>query len=226
MGYRPIRKTATKAASRTPVKRGRRPNRSKREGILRAASRILEGRGYYGTTLREVAKEAGMTPSLLQKYFPTKKALLEGFVEDSMDRLDSAMNHLRHYIATVADPTELVRVVGERYVAFVSEMRGFYLTWIMCPELTEPYRDSLPAFVSIAHVALANALAERLGISHENALLRARMLFASLFAYVIYYRQLNFPGFRLETQGERLERLARVIASRRDVALPAAAGHG
>lgn len=227
MVYRPIRKSAANAAKRVPASRGRQPNRARRDAILRATSHLFERNGYYGTTMRAIAHEAGITPSLLQKYFPTKESLLQVFVETAMDHLDRFMIKLRHRIQTLKDPFELVRRVGEDYIEFVDEMRGFYLTWIMCPELTEPYRDALPAFISIGHAALADALAKRLSIPYDSALLRSRMLFASLFSYVIYYRRLGFPGYRLESPNKRLDRLAHVITSRRlDIASQVHLGHG
>lgn len=189
---------------------GRPANLERRESILRAASTLFEHRGYYGTSLRIIAREAHITPSLLQKYFPCKEAIMSAFVEKAMDELDDFIATIRRTAATDADAKSLLRAIGLHYINFVDRMRGFYLTWIMCPELIEPYRETLPEFISIGHKLIADALAERTGMAPDRALTRVRIMFAAIFAFVMYYTRLEFPGIRRE---ERSERLARLVDS-------------
>ncbi|HTV93551.1 MAG TPA: TetR/AcrR family transcriptional regulator [Verrucomicrobiae bacterium] len=174
---------------------------------MQAASTLFEHRGYYGTSLRVIAREAHITPSLLQKYFPCKEAIMSAFVEKAMDELDEFIVTIRRNAATEADAKTLMREVGLDYINFVDRMRGFYLTWIMCPELIEPYRETLPEFITIGHKLLAEALADRTGLDPERALMRVRIMFAAIFAFVMYYTRLNFPGTRREGRNERLRRL-------------------
>jgi AcrR family transcriptional regulator len=55
---------------------GRRPGESgTREAILRAAAQSFSRHGYDGTTIRAVAREAGVDPALVHHYFGTKAAL-------------------------------------------------------------------------------------------------------------------------------------------------------
>ena len=128
-----------------------------------------------------------------------------------MDQLDGFIAAIRRYAATVPDARELLHAVGHDYLSFVDRMRGFYLTWIMCPELIEPYRETLPEFISIGHKLIADALAERTGMSREDALQRVHVMFAAVFAYVMYYSRLNFPGMRKEQRNERLDRLVDTV---------------
>ncbi len=135
---------------------------------------------------------------------------MSAFVEKAMDELDDFIATIRRTAATDADAKSLLRAIGLHYINFVDRMRGFYLTWIMCPELIEPYRETLPEFISIGHKLIADALAERTGMAPDRALTRVRIMFAAIFAFVMYYTRLEFPGIRRE---ERSERLARLVDS-------------
>jgi len=183
----------------------------RRQAILEAASHLFEQRGYYGTSLRMIARAAKITPSLLQKYFPTKEAIIAAFVERAMDDLDAFMVAMRAQIVATNDSRLLLYSVGRLYIDFLNHMRGFYLTWIMCPELVEPYRETLPHFITAGHRSLADGLRKLTGISLEGAFLRVRILFGALFATVIYYDRLGFPGTRQEAEGQRLDRVVETV---------------
>jgi AcrR family transcriptional regulator len=49
----------------------------RRTAILEAALRVWAKRGFDGTSVQEVAREAGLTKGTLYLYFPSKRALLE-----------------------------------------------------------------------------------------------------------------------------------------------------
>ncbi|GAB3455945.1 TetR/AcrR family transcriptional regulator [Actinophytocola sediminis] len=55
--------------------------RIRREDILTAAVAVYGEAGYHGSSLREVAKRAGITHAGLLYYFPTKEALLAAVLE-------------------------------------------------------------------------------------------------------------------------------------------------
>jgi AcrR family transcriptional regulator len=81
--------------------------RIRREDILAAAVAVYAEAGYTGSSLREVAKRAGITHAGLLYYFPTKEALLAAVLErrDAEDAKRERLNAppgrevLRHYIA-------------------------------------------------------------------------------------------------------------------------------
>ncbi len=61
---------------------GRRPGDSgTREAILAAARRAFGAGGYAGTTIRGVAREAGVDPALVHHYFGTKEGLFAASLE-------------------------------------------------------------------------------------------------------------------------------------------------
>lgn len=64
-----------------PRKRGRPAGESPRgaaarERLYATAIRLIARRGYEATTLREIAKEAGVSVGLLYRYFPSKQAVI------------------------------------------------------------------------------------------------------------------------------------------------------
>jgi AcrR family transcriptional regulator len=89
------------------VDRGYPKGRIRREDILTAAVAVYGEAGYHGSSLREVAKRAGITHAGLLYYFPTKEALLAAVLErrDADDAVREQLNAppgrevLRHWIA-------------------------------------------------------------------------------------------------------------------------------
>jgi AcrR family transcriptional regulator len=81
--------------------------RIRREDILAAAIAVYTEAGYHGSSLREVAKRAGITHAGLLYHFPTKEALLAAVLErrDRDDAVREQLNAepgrevLRHWLA-------------------------------------------------------------------------------------------------------------------------------
>ena len=64
-----------------PRKRGRPPGQTAqgvaaRERLYATAMQMIAARGYEATTLRDIAKEAGVSVGLLYRYFPSKQAVV------------------------------------------------------------------------------------------------------------------------------------------------------
>ena len=79
----PARPTAGDSGStRTAAPRGRRPKPAEqagdtREAILDAAEALFSQHGFYGVTMRQVARAAGVDAALLHYYFDTKRGLFD-----------------------------------------------------------------------------------------------------------------------------------------------------
>lgn len=64
-----------------PRKRGRPPGQTSqgaaaRDRLYATAMQLIAARGYEATTLRDIAKEAGVSVGLLYRYFPSKQAVV------------------------------------------------------------------------------------------------------------------------------------------------------
>jgi len=71
-------------------KRGRPAGRTEageatRRRLYDVATRLVAERGYDGATLREVADRAGVSASLLYRYFPSKRAVVLAFYDELSD---------------------------------------------------------------------------------------------------------------------------------------------
>jgi AcrR family transcriptional regulator len=81
--------------------------RIRREDILAAAVAVYGEAGYHGSSLRAIAKRAGITHAGLLYYFPTKEALLAAVLErrDAEDTereqlaIPPGLDFLRHLVA-------------------------------------------------------------------------------------------------------------------------------
>ncbi|TVS12727.1 MAG: TetR/AcrR family transcriptional regulator [Gammaproteobacteria bacterium] len=95
-----------------------------RRGELAAATRrVILRRGLEGSTLREVAREAGWSIGVLAHYFETKDELLRYSLADPawvMNRFDS----------TEPDGLTSVRRILERLLPLSSEMRDMWQVWM------------------------------------------------------------------------------------------------
>lgn len=67
---------------RTPPQRGRRQGRTtSRELILGSARKLFAEHGYAATSLREIARDAGVDPAMVHHYFAGKEELFNACVE-------------------------------------------------------------------------------------------------------------------------------------------------
>jgi AcrR family transcriptional regulator len=69
------------------VNRGRRPGRvSSRDAVLSAAREQFSRKGYDAATVRAIAAEAGVDPSMINHHFGTKEQLFMAALESPADR--------------------------------------------------------------------------------------------------------------------------------------------
>ncbi|HEX4999350.1 MAG TPA: helix-turn-helix domain-containing protein [Terriglobia bacterium] len=78
------------AAPSVPRKRGRPPGvteqgQDARQRLYRTAIDLIRRRGYEATTMRDVAKAAGVSAGLLYRYFPSKRAVVLELYETLSD---------------------------------------------------------------------------------------------------------------------------------------------
>jgi AcrR family transcriptional regulator len=57
----------------------------RREQILQGAMELFAGKGFRGTTTREIAQQLGISEALMFKYFPSKEALYGAIIQKRTD---------------------------------------------------------------------------------------------------------------------------------------------
>ena len=99
-------------------RRGRRPGQpATKDAILRVARRCFGERGYDATTVRAIARAAGVDQALIHHYFGTKRALFD----EAVPRSDGVADEPAGRLATPGDP-------GEGLVL------AFFARWDAAPE--------------------------------------------------------------------------------------------
>lgn len=118
--------------------------RKRRETVLRTAVAILNRRGVYGMTLKDIAAELGIVPTGVIYYFPNKETLAAACFLEAIDHYD----RLIELAAEEADPLARVRryvtehfrwyqrvLDGETHpVALFNDVRALH-----CPQVNSAY---------------------------------------------------------------------------------------
>jgi AcrR family transcriptional regulator len=85
--------------------------RDRRGKIVSALYRCMSKKGYAGTTLCDIAEEAGMTSSHLLYYYPGKEAILEAFFKSVTKRIEKQIADVQD-----RDPAERIEAIAEIFL--------------------------------------------------------------------------------------------------------------
>ena len=114
---------------------------SSRDKIIAVATQLFADRGCNGTSMREIAKSAGMLPGSLYAHIVSKEALINEIIEKSIDNLTLAIAEVeaKHYppsvalreairahVTAVADDPERARIVSQQW-RFIQGANGVSL---------------------------------------------------------------------------------------------------
>ena len=99
-------------AKTTPARRGRPSKDQKagetREAILDAAEDLFSKHGFYGVTIREVAREAGVDTALVHYYFGAKRGLFDAvFIRRAAVWNSERVDAINRYVAEAGDAMTL-----------------------------------------------------------------------------------------------------------------------
>ena len=125
--------------------------------ILDAARQEFGDRGFEATTVRGVARRAGVDPSLVLQHYGSKSALFTAAIQLPAGQPEEAADHL----------AEVLRV---RAAAFPPEMRALVRSMLTVPEASEAVRHHLDE-------RIGNLAA---GIGGQDAELRAAIAVSSI----------------------------------------------
>jgi len=90
-----------------------------RTALLEAAERTLRERGAQALSLRELAREVGVSHGAPRRHFPDRQALLDALAEDGFERLGA---ELRDAAGTAGGEFEpRLRAIAAAYIRFATE---------------------------------------------------------------------------------------------------------
>jgi AcrR family transcriptional regulator len=169
-----------------PPKKGRRPGESgARAQIAAAASRQFGQRGYAQTTIRSIAAEAAVDPSLVIHYFGTKQRLLSEVIDLGFDP--------KTIVASIIDGPTTER--GRRLAVFVVDLLknpryGAAFTALLHSATSEPHAAVL--WRERIQQSVFLPLAQELEMDHPE--LRAALAATQTFGLVVTYHVLKMEA--------------------------------
>jgi TetR/AcrR family transcriptional regulator, cholesterol catabolism regulator len=89
---------------------------TKDERVLQAAARLFRERGFEATTVREIARAAGVLPGSLHYRYPSKAALLLAMMKRGVE---ADLQCVRAAITTARDPVERLRLALRARLRFL-----------------------------------------------------------------------------------------------------------
>jgi len=93
------------------------------QGILAAARKVIATKGLAGTTMEQVAEEAGISKATIYLYFKNKEALYSHCV---IDGFDAMLECMKEAAAPVNDPIDRLRTLLEAQVSSIEMNRDFF----------------------------------------------------------------------------------------------------
>ena len=124
--------------------------RARREQIVEAATRVFAEKGFRRATIREVAREAGISEGTIYNYFEDKDAILMAILENLNETERRAEDfeegmaatfgeflgvYLRRRISMIWENREVFRVVLSEMLVN-AELRELYLRQVVTPTMT------------------------------------------------------------------------------------------
>jgi AcrR family transcriptional regulator len=124
-----------------------------REALLRAGEEALESGGAEGLSLRELAREVGVSHAAPRRHFPDRQALLDALAESGFARLQAALAEA----VAAAGPSFDARFAGlaRAYIAFATDRPA--LIGLMFA--AKHQADAPPSLAAAAEQAFAPAIA-------------------------------------------------------------------
>jgi AcrR family transcriptional regulator len=116
-------KHASATASAAPTNRFERRRERTRHELLAAAEQVLAQKGLHQTKIADIAAAADVGVGTFYLHFPTKEALFDAVVEDTMRRFKAAIDEARR---SVDDPIEQMRAANAAFCRFACDNREVF----------------------------------------------------------------------------------------------------
>jgi TetR/AcrR family fatty acid metabolism transcriptional regulator len=98
----------------------------RRREIMRAAIRCFANKGYHGSRISDIAREAGIADGTIYLYFNSKDSLLAELFDDTMDRFIA--EGLRH-LEGIDDPLEKLSRIIELHLEMLGADRSLAIVF-------------------------------------------------------------------------------------------------
>jgi TetR/AcrR family fatty acid metabolism transcriptional regulator len=151
---------------RMQLSRKEREYQTHRKEILSAAEGVFAEKGFFSSTMSEIAERAEFGTGTLYKYFKSKDDLYFTLIDEKTD----AINHLaKAELSREASPVERIRKVLGLQFEFVEKNRDFFriytsersrFEWTMKDELGKGIHDKMVAYIKILTQVMKEGMKE------------------------------------------------------------------
>ncbi|MCX5848556.1 MAG: TetR/AcrR family transcriptional regulator [Deltaproteobacteria bacterium] len=179
---------------------------SRRDLIIGAAERVFSKKSFNAVTIRDIAKEAGISHALIYRYFPDQQSL---FVEACMRRGAKIVE----FIGKLIDDNNNIKIekVTEHFIKFLVDNDQYFrmMTHFMLDgSLSKEKIGSLNSGERVLLAQFDRIFAKM--SSGKNVRMLSHAYFAAMNGIVITFR--NYPGRSREEVTSHMQELGRIIA--------------
>lgn len=207
-------------AEHAPASRSADRTEARRNQVLDAARQCFKRDGFDGASMADICKTAGMSAGHVYNFFSSKNEIIEAIVERDLQVL-------RGRIANISEQPDLLAalVLGIRNNLcddYNGERRNLQLE-VLAAALREPcLADRVHANDHELTARVSLILMQRLGISSEQATIRAELIGALYDGLMV--RSVRNPRFDIERLMALVEPMLKILLQPPGVAPPAGGG--
>jgi AcrR family transcriptional regulator len=189
--------------------------RDRREDIMQASLHLFAERGFHGTSMRDIAREADLTEGLIYHYFASKRDLFRAIIEEhsflpllrtlpelaaQLDLRALLIVLARGFFDVLRQNTELTRILLQEVQVFPEEKEAFF---------ADAVNESINELASI----LETRMSERTR-SQVDPHVSARIFFNSLLAFFVEQEILGGKHMLPADEGQYIEHLVDMFEKR------------
>jgi AcrR family transcriptional regulator len=180
----------------------------RRDIIIAAAERVFAGKPFDQVSIRDIAREAGISHALIYRYFPDQRSL---FVEAFLRGAEKIV----HFLKTLIDEDSEgnIEKVTEKFLKHMIENDRYFrmMTHFMLDgSLTDEMLDRLNAMERHLLQQFDRLFVGQAGSGDVRMLSHA--YFSAMNGILISYR--NYPGRRRKDVTQHMLKLGRIVAAR------------
>ena len=110
-----------------------------RERILAVAAECFGTHGYAATSIRDIARDVGVTAGAIYVHFPSKERLLVAVYEEGVRRISKAVDE----VTTPADPWQRLEAAAQAHLVSLLDNAGFarVMVRVIPADVPEAARD-------------------------------------------------------------------------------------
>lgn len=185
---------------------------NRRDSIVEAAARLFMARGYAATSVREIAREVGVTEAALYYHFDGKRDLLREVIRTHLPDLTGALDHCRDANSLGDLVVRFGQSLGDPDPARMERFR-----WVTTefPRLSEEERTILHEKHLALHRGLANIVLKFVGDEREAETLSWTIISAA-FGYALVFWNLDLRSVSDFEAGDLAGTLGEAVAARQE----------